>query len=145
VSTTLTNLPEAVASRLLVFLEVAREALKDAELFDKMASRLDLSDEEMGAARDALDDYLSGGDEIRHCPWCSTVVPRDSSKLPHNEDGQPYCSGRCYDRALRSAGIEPDADDACGDQCVDHAPGCDGFCDHLEGHVNACLKYGDAR
>lgn len=26
----------------------------------------------------------------------------------------------------------------CSARCLDHAAGCDGFCDHVYGHVNAC-------
>jgi hypothetical protein len=43
---------------------------------------------------------------VRHCPWCSAVLPADTSNLPHNPDGQPYCSGRCFDKDMRSAGLE---------------------------------------
>lgn len=27
----------------------------------------------------------------------------------------------------------------CDEGCLEHAKGCDGNCDHLEGHVNACM------
>jgi len=29
--------------------------------------------------------------------------------------------------------------DECNEVCAQHDPDCDGFCDHLEGHMNACL------
>lgn len=32
----------------------------------------------------------------------------------------------------------------CGDACCVHAPGCDGNCDHLQGHRNACMNAGEA-
>ena len=28
----------------------------------------------------------------------------------------------------------------CDEDCAVHAPDCDGYCDHLEGHINACMK-----
>lgn len=29
--------------------------------------------------------------------------------------------------------------DECGEDCLTHASGCDGFCDHQADHTNACL------
>lgn len=41
---------------------------------------------------------------------------------------------------------EKDFDQECRDRghdpCATHAPGCDGFCDHLADHTNACLAEG---
>ena len=34
--------------------------------------------------------------------------------------------------------VEPRAEQACDERCIDHAPGCDGFCDHID-HQNMCL------
>jgi len=43
---------------LLRWLEIARFALRDADLFDQFAQEFDLSDEEMLRLRDTLDLFL---------------------------------------------------------------------------------------
>jgi hypothetical protein len=43
----------------LVYLEVARRALADADLFDEMAASLDISDAEMIRLREQLENHLS--------------------------------------------------------------------------------------
>ena len=38
---------------------------------------------------------------------------------------------------------DEDADGAaseCSDACAEHAPGCDGLCDHYDDHTNGCKK-----
>jgi len=35
--------------------------------------------------------------------------------------------------------LPPIEEGECDDGCLQHAEGCDGYCDHLEGHVNACM------
>jgi len=42
----------------LVYYELARRALADADTFDEMAAELDLTDEEMGRLRSQLDAYM---------------------------------------------------------------------------------------
>lgn len=37
--------------------------------------------------------------------------------------------------------LSGDDEELCDDRCLNHAPGCDGYCDHLAGHKNACLDY----
>ena len=43
---------------LLSWLEIARIALRDADLFDRAAEELALSDEEMASLRDTLDQFM---------------------------------------------------------------------------------------
>ena len=45
---------------LVTYLEIARRGLADAELFDEMAKKLDISDEEMIRLREQLDSYMGG-------------------------------------------------------------------------------------
>lgn len=35
---------------------------------------------------------------------------------------------------------EEEEDTPCDENCLTHAKGCDGFCDHLAGHINACCS-----
>ena len=46
-------------SELVELLEVSRYALADADIFDGMAEKLDLSDTEMLSLRDRLHDFLN--------------------------------------------------------------------------------------
>ena len=45
---------------LLSWLEIARIALRDADLFDLIAQEMDLSDEEMMQLRDTLEEFMGG-------------------------------------------------------------------------------------
>lgn len=49
-------------SDIIHYLEIANEALKDADIFDFMAKKLDLTDKAMRELRDRLTNYLEVSD-----------------------------------------------------------------------------------
>jgi ATP phosphoribosyltransferase regulatory subunit HisZ len=53
------NIPKEIQDNLITYLEAARVALGDADLFDSIADQLDLADAEMIRLRDQLQDYLN--------------------------------------------------------------------------------------
>ena len=55
------NRAKLADSDLTAYLEIARRALSDGEIFDEMAEKLDISDAEMLRLRDQLDDYMGKG------------------------------------------------------------------------------------
>jgi len=65
------NRSELSSGDMNTYLEIARRALADGDLFDEMAGRMDLSDAEMVRLRDQLENYMSpclcGRGE---CPEC---------------------------------------------------------------------------
>lgn len=50
-------------SQLVTLLEAARIALSDADVFEDMASEMDIQDDELRALRDALEKYMSRTDD----------------------------------------------------------------------------------
>jgi hypothetical protein len=53
------NLPQEIQDDLITYLESARVAFADADIFDHIADQLDLSDEEMIRLRENLQTYLT--------------------------------------------------------------------------------------
>jgi len=53
------NIPQEIQDDLITYLEIARVAFADADIFDHIADQLDLSDEEMIRLRENLQTYLT--------------------------------------------------------------------------------------
>ena len=61
----------------------------------------------------------------------------DCTYVTQNEDDHiitPAGNYLCIPCAKKRGFIEQ-----CDEDCLTHHPTCDGFCDHLEGHINACM------
>jgi len=62
--------------------------------------------------------YLEAeGDFKVICPACKTIINTEDI-CPEDGEGKL---------------------DECNDVCCQHDPDCDGNCDHLSGHINACM------
>ena len=57
------------------------------------------------------------GDFVVNCPSCKKVI--DTADI-------------CPEDGVGTL-------DKCNESCLVHAPECDGNCDHLSGHINACM------
>ena len=56
------GIPTRIEDNLTAYLEIARYALKDADIFDEMAEKLDISDREMLHLRDQLESFMGKED-----------------------------------------------------------------------------------
>jgi hypothetical protein len=52
------KLPQNIEENIIIYLEAARLALADADIFDYIAEQLDISDDELIDLRDDLQKYL---------------------------------------------------------------------------------------
>ena len=75
--------------------------------------------------------------EVIECD-CGYHMGIDSTYIEHVDDFQTICPscGNIIDTAV----VCPENGDEgeCNEMCAQHHPNCDGFCDHLDGHTNAC-------
>ena len=78
--------------------------------------------------------------EVIECD-CGFHYGLDASYLEQKGDFKVICPS-CK-LIINTADICPEDGkgrfDECNDVCCQHAEGCDGNCDHLSGHINACM------
>lgn len=60
------------------------------------------------------------------CPECGESVVTGEDVIETSEAGED-CHARCLEWE-------------CDETCASHLSTCDGFCDHLAGHRNACVE-----
>ena len=101
------NIPQEIQDDLITYLEAARVALSDADVFDGIADQLDLADHEMLRLRKNLEEYLSQEylnreEEMNKKPWFVAEICRiptnfnQSFRVAIEADDREHASKRLY-------------------------------------------------